>query len=393
MKQYTIPHFKSFVWAGYECTYAKTEIRERLDMLEASGHDKYCRQDYALITPMEVQTVREGLSWHQIDKGNGEYDFSRFEKIMQIGKEAGVQQIWDLNHFDFPDYVDPFSEEFVLAFAEYARRALCVIRKYQEKDIYICPVNEISFFSWIGADRGVWAPYTKGRNNGFAFKKQLVKAAIAAMKALWKEDASVRFVHPDPFMRRIPLEPIEWQAVDHCRNFNEIVRFEAWDMICGKSCPELGGDSQFLDIVGINYYFHNQEYVLSKPDGTLGFEAMDFESSARVSFSEMIADVYNRYRKPIVVSETGSFGNLRAAWWKRLLPHIKEGLEKGLPIFGVCSYPTIDRPDAINYLLRRSGLWDFEDDDPLLLRVPHRETLAVIEEFSKEMNKHKHAKR
>lgn len=372
--------------AGFECTYSKTEIRQRLDMLKETRHDEYCRLDYGLVKRLGIKTVREGLAWSQIDNGTFRYDFSRFERMMRIAKEEGVQQIWDLNHFDYPDYLDPFSPKFVRRFGEYARRAYEVIRKYQEGTLYIAPICEISFFAWISCDRGVWAPYLKGRHNGFRFKQQLVRAAIAAMDAIWEEDPSVRFLHVDPFMRRKAFPPASPGALEHVRDFNETVRFEAWDMLAGKTYPEVGGQPKYLDIVGINYYYHNQEWVLSKGGKSLGFNAMPWDSPSRVSFADMVGEVYERYRRPIVISETGSYGALRYKWWSRVLREVEEGLERGLPIYGVCAYPAIDRPEHVNYLVPQSGLWDFEPGDNLHLRVPHKRTLRVIEEYSKRRN-------
>ncbi len=374
------PKFKSFFMAGFECTYALTEIRKRLDMLKATMHDVYCRDDYRMLKEVGIKTVREGLSWHQIDSG-GRYDFSRFEQMMQIGQEEGMQQIWDLNHFDYPHPIKYFSDDFVKRFAEYSKRAIDIIRKYQSGTLYIAPINEISFSAWIGADRGVWAPYTKGRDNGFKFKVQLVKAAIAAIKAISALDKNIRFIHIDPFMRRKAKPPASKAAINHVNDFNNIVRFEAWDMIAGKTFPEFGGEPKFLDIVGLNYYFHNQEWVLSKKNGSLGFSAMDWGSKARISFAAMIKEVYERYQRPILISETGSYGKLRSRWWGRTLRELVEGKNLGLPICGVCAYPALDRPAHINYLIPESGLWDFHVSDKSCRRVPHAKSLSLIKKF------------
>jgi beta-glucosidase/6-phospho-beta-glucosidase/beta-galactosidase len=350
-------------------------------MLKASRHDEYCRMDYTLAKQLGVTTVREGLSWHQIDTGTGIYDFSRFEPMMKIGQEEGMQQIWDLNHFDFPDYLDPFSENFPKKFGEYAKRAIEVIRKYQAGTLYISPINEISFFAWIGADRGVWSPYKKGQHNGLAFKQQLVRASLAAMKSIWSIDNDVRFIHIDPFMRRVAVEPAHRKVTKSVNEFNNLVRFEAWDMIAGKTYPEVGGEPHYLDIVGMNYYFHNQEFVFSREKNAVEYAAMEWDSQARIPFWQMIKEVYDRYQRPIVISETGSVGELRSEWWKRTLKEVDEGITRGLPICGVCAYPTVDRPESVNYLLRLSGLWDFKDDDPDLVRIPHENSLRVISEY------------
>ncbi len=356
-------------------------------MLKESRHDIYCREDYQLLQNLEIKTVREGLAWSQIDQGNNIYDFSRFENIMKIGQEEGIQQIWDLNHFDYPDYLDPFTDLFITQFAEYAKRAITIIRKYQTGTLYIAPINEISFFAWIGADRGVWAPYKKGMENGLAFKKQLVKASIAAMDAIWKIDSDVEFIHIDPFMQRVAKEPANDLAKAHVDEFNNIIRLEAWDMLSGKTYPELGGDPKYLNIVGMNYYFHNQEWVKSVGQNNIKHQAMGMKSPGRVSFEEMIKTVYDRYKKPIFISETGSYDKQRYLWWRRVLNQIDEAKNHGLPVVGVCAYPAVDRPEWINYLLPHSGLWDFEGTDKECLRIPHEKTLSIIKWYSKKWNK------
>ncbi len=370
--------FKSFVWGGFECCFAETEPGKRMDLLAATKHDIYCREDYKLLKNLRIYTVREGLAWSQIDKGRGEYDFSRFETMMHIGKEEEIEQIWDLNHFDYPNYLDPFSAQFVTAFGEYAKKAMAVIRKYNSGTIYICPVNEISFWSLIGADWGKWAPFAK--NKGYEFKKQLVEAAITAMDAIWSVDKNVRFIHVDPIMRRVPKNPLSLKQKEIAAGFID-AKFQAWDMLSGKLEPELGGGKQYLDILGANYYIYNQEWVVeNKRTGEIKYESIPWRGKGRVGIGEMMKEMYERYKRPMVVSETGAWGILRPRWWRKTLLETKEAVSQ-LPIYGVCAYPAIDRPDWDDGHLTNSGLWDFLSDDLELKRVPHDKTIKLIKRF------------
>jgi beta-glucosidase/6-phospho-beta-glucosidase/beta-galactosidase len=378
------PTFSSFMMAGFECTYALIDSQRkfRLDLLAASKHDEYCREDYHLIREIGATTVREGLAWHQIDQGSNQYDFSRFEKMMEIGKEEKVQQIWDLNHFDYPDYLDPFSDAFVKQYGEYARRAWEVIRKYQEGTIFLVPLNEISFYSWFGADSGWWAPFKKGFKNGFAFKKQLVRAAIAAMDAIWSEDTDVRFIHVDPIMRRIPRLPTTAEIKKSTAQFNTEIRYQAWDMLAGKIYPEVGGDPKYLDMLGINYYMVNQEWITISPLTNKVYNVMiPLDSPDRVTFDVILDEIYQRYKRPMIISETGSHGEFRVGWWERILTEVDMALEKGLPIYGVCSYPTVDKPTELPFLWPQSGLWDFYQLDKKYHREPCEAALDVIRQL------------
>jgi beta-glucosidase/6-phospho-beta-glucosidase/beta-galactosidase len=376
-----VPTFSSFFMAGFECTYAlnNRDIKMRLDLLRDSKHDEYCSSDYKMIKELGISTVREGLAWHQVDQGDNVYDFSRFEQMMNSGREESIQQIWDLNHFDYPAYLDPFSPTFITQFAEYARRAWSVIRKYQQGTLYIVPMNEISFFSWFGADNGQWAPFKKGPKNGFKFKIQLVKAALAAMDAIWAEDRDVRFVQVDPIMRRIPREPSTTEIRKSTQDFNRDIRFQAWDMLCGKTFPELGGDPKYLDIIGVNYYMVNQEWVVRSPFRNDIYHLMIPPGHQdRVKFEKILQEIYDRYHRPLLISETGSHGEFRPMWWEHVLSEIDQAKTKGLPIIGVCAYPTVDKPTEIPFLWPQSGLWDFDQINKKHPRYPSEPTLDVI---------------
>jgi beta-glucosidase/6-phospho-beta-glucosidase/beta-galactosidase len=378
------PLFSSFVQGGFECCAALTRGK-RLQLLCDTKHDAQVVQDYTLLKAQGIMTVREGLAWSEIDQGQGRYIFDRFLPILEAGRQLNVQQIWDLNHFDYPGDINPFGEDFVPRFAEYAQQAVKLLRSYSAETLFIVPINEISFFAWIGADQGGWAPFKRGRKNGLAFKQQLVRASIQAMEAIWQVDQNVRFIQVDPFMRRVAVEPANAKARRLAQEFNSVIRFQAWDMLAGKTYPELGGNPKYLDIIGMNYYIHNQEWVFSE-GRKIRHQRMDWQSANRVSFAQMVKEVFERYQRPILVSETGSFGENRTEWWQRVLEEVKEGLEQNLPILGVCAYPVLDRPESAGFLLPQSGLWDFNPDDPLLKRVPHSDSLSVIQHFQPQLN-------
>ena len=378
------PHFQSFFQGGFECAYPIDEHHVRMDLLADTKHDLYCRSDYELMRSLGIETVREGLSWSQIDKGHAVYDFSRFEKMMKIGKVTHTEQIWDLNHFDYPEYIDFFSDEFPQAFASYAQQAIKTLRTYSEKTLYIVPQNEISFFSFIGGDHGVWAPHQK--NRGVEMKKQLVKATLLAMKAIWDVDTDVRFIHVDPIFYRTPkdLSSPEQRAVADA--FIE-AKFQAWDMISGAVFPELGGDPEYLDILGANYYYYNQEWIVDAHNpADIRYETIPLNSQKRISIRAFLQEIHDRYRRPIVITETGGWGDLRKKWWGRILPECLVALDKGSPLYGICSYPIIDRPDWTDGHLTNSGFYDFIANDPVRQRYPHQETISVVQPYIVKMN-------
>ncbi len=371
---------------GFEACYARSEHGIRHDMLRTTRHDVQCASDYRLLKEIGITTVRESLSWHQIDRGNGVYDFAFFEKIMQTAREEGMQVIWGLNHFDVLDDVDPFSPAFVERFVAYAVEAAKVIRRYTEGTMYLIPFNEISFFSWIGAEIGVWGPYAHQR--GGELKTQLARCVIGAIKAIREIDPRVKFMHIDPIMNRTGRPGSDLPVQRFVADFRESM-FEAWDMIAGRVRPELGGRPDLLDFVGLNYYIYNQEEVAVRYEAEsnhphIDIRPLDWDDPLRAPFDKIIQQVYDRYQVPIIISETGCHGSLREQWWNRLFTEVDRAIANGLPVLGICSYPIIDRPDWHQGHLTNSGFWDFEAGDPDCKRVPQEQVLRIVRAYSAE---------
>ncbi len=368
---------------GFEASSARSEHGKRHDMLRVTKHDEQCRSDYKLLKDIGITTVRESLLWSQIDKGNGQYDFAYFENFMQIAKEEGMQVIWGLNHFDLPDDTDPFSPAFVDRFVAYAVEAVKVIRRYTTGVMHLIPFNEMSFFSWIGAEIGVWAPYAHQR--GGEIKIQFARCVIGAIQAIRKVETNVRFIHIDPIMNRTARPDSEISVQRFVTDFRESM-YEGWDMVSGRVRPELGGQKDYIDFIGLNYYIYNQEEVFLRYEEEsshphIAIHPLDWDSPLRAGFNEIIEEVYERYHVPIVISETGSHGSLREQWWTRLFREVDLAIEEGIPVLGICSYPIIDRPDWHQWHLTNSGFWDFAADDPNCTRIPQEQVLRIIREY------------
>jgi beta-glucosidase/6-phospho-beta-glucosidase/beta-galactosidase len=262
-----------------------------------------------------------------------------------------------------------------------------LIRKYQEGSIYVVPINEISFYTYMAGSYGHWHPFRI--QAGLRFKKQLVRAAIAAIDAIRAEDPDVRFITVDPIMIRRAKEPSN-TSTKLLETLFEQVEFQTLDMMCGKKYPELGGKPEHLDIIGINHYPSSQEWIIDEDAGdTSSYETVDWEGPDWKSVVSLLGMVQERYGRPMIISETGSWGSNRPKWWRLFLGQIDEAMERGVDIRGVCAYPLIDRPDWSDGHLTNSGFWDFREGDPGLVRVPHDATIQVVADYSRKVERQK----
>jgi beta-glucosidase/6-phospho-beta-glucosidase/beta-galactosidase len=339
--------FASFFLAGFECSSHRRFDGRRLDLIAATHHDRFVLQDYRELETHHVAAARDGLRWHLIETSPGQYDWSSFLPMLHAARDSGMQVIWDLCHYGWPDDIDIWSPAFVDRFSRFAAAAAKVVRDEGGEPFY-CPVNEISFWAWGGGDVAHFNPGCHGR--GGELKRQLVRATIAAIEAIRNVDPRARFITAEPLINVTSMAPENAEAAETYRLF----QFEALDMLAGMTEPELGGAPEFLDIVGVNYYPDNQWF---HEGGTI-----PLGHHAYKPFREMLAEAHERYGRPMLISETGSEGSGRAAWLHYVCSEVHDAIEEGVPVHGVCLYPILDYPGWANDRTCHVGLLSNADE-------------------------------
>jgi hypothetical protein len=341
--------FRSFWMAGFECACHINSRGQRLDMIAAVQHDLFAAQDYAMLQSAGIRSARDGIRWHLIDKG-GRYDFSSFVPMLDAAVQNGIQVIWDVCHYGWPDGLDVFSAEFVDRFARFSAAVARVVADRSSDVPFYSPMNEISFLCWA-ACRDIIYPFAAGRDS--ELKLQLIRATLASCDAIRSVDPRARFVYPEPIVHVVPPRNRPELAADAARYCE--AQFEAWEMMSGRLHPELGGDSKYLDIIGVNFYHANQ---WEHPTGRLRWE--DTPRDDRwMPLHRMLAEVYERYHRPIFVAETSHFGSGRARWIREIADEVFQARMNGTPVEGICLYPILDRYDWENpNHWHNSGLWD-----------------------------------
>ncbi len=330
--------FRSFFMGGFECSTHLTPDHHRLDLITATQHDVLAREDYLLCRSAGIRAVREAARWPFTDI-KGKLDLSSIRSLAQLGRDTGLTQIWDLMHYGYPDDIDPFSREFVRRFALYARAVAAIVREEIEGIAYYTPVNEISYNAWSGGEVGYMAPFACGR--GSDLKRALVRASIAAANAIWEVDPDAVMLNVDPLVRLHPPpgRPDLRGEADH---FNKYVVTEAFDMLCGRLEPDLGGSRRHLGITGFNYYAGNQ-WTISTPEEPQQF--LDWHHEAWIPVSDLLAELQERYGGPLIIAETGSSGDGRPEWLSHLAEEAIRALSLGVDLQGICLYPIITSPD------------------------------------------------
>lgn len=344
--------FQSFYMGGFECSTHRLRSGRRLDVVGATHHDRFALQDYRRMAEVGMRTARDGLRWHLIERHPGRYDFSGVVPMLHAAREAGVEVIWDVLHYGWPDDLDIFSAEFVERFAAFAGRFAEVATRESGDAPWVVPVNEISFFAWAGGDVGIFNPFANGR--GDELKAQMVRASIAAIESMRAVNPAVRIVHTEPMINVVP-HPARPADAGPAAAHRE-AQYAALDMIAGRKSPELGGREDYLGVIGINYYVHNQ-WIYPGGHGTM----IEPSHPRYRPVWQMLKEVHERYGRPLFVAETGIEDEARPAWLRYVGYEVRRALREGVPIHGICLYPVVNHPGWEDDRHCYNGLWDYAD--------------------------------
>jgi hypothetical protein len=112
--------------------------------------------------------------------------------------------------------------------------------------------------------------------------------------------------------------------------------------------PELGGDPSLVDVVGWNFYPHNQWYFKGP---TIPMGHHEYRPLA-----DMLVEMAERYGKPLFLSETGAEGSGKPSWLHYVGNEVREAMRRGADIRGICWYPITAYPGWDNSRHAETGL-------------------------------------
>jgi protoporphyrinogen oxidase/glycosyltransferase involved in cell wall biosynthesis len=347
--------FRSFWMGGYEGADHVNGAGVQVDVHAANAHHARLDADYALLEPLGLRTVRESIGWRTFEAMAPRTAEARLLAQARAAQRAGLQVIWTLHHYGVPNGVDLFSPDLAERFADFCARVARVLRHTEGDTPWFQPINEISFLSWAASATTLMHPHLPSSEaRGYELKCNLVRAALAGCDALWSECPGARIVHTDPLVHVVADQPRDdWTAEARARCEDQ---FQAWDMLCGRLEPGLGGADRYLDVIGLNYYHSNQ---WSHPaEERLHWHLGD---PRRRDPALMFCEVWRRYGRPLFVAETGHVGDGRARWIDHIAAAALRSRAAGVPLEGICLYPLLDRPDWNDASVwHRSGLWDVD---------------------------------
>src|SRR5574338_239413 len=276
-----------------------------LDEYALTDHYRRREEDLRRVIELGVGAVRYGVPWHRANPAPGRFDWSDADAAFPPLLGAGVTPIVDLVHYGTPrwlegGFLDPAYPERI---AEYAA---ALAQRFRGRLRWFTPFNEPRIAAWYCGRLGWWPPY--GRSwSGFARVLLAACRGIAAtQRALHRVDPEIVIAHVDATDLYEPADP---GAQPEAALRQELV-FLALDLVSGR---------------------------VDRAHPLHGWLRRHGASEALL---ERLAGLYfERYRRPLFVTETAALGRRRPAWLAGSVEAVRSLRAGGIPLVGYTWWP------------------------------------------------------
>jgi beta-glucosidase len=361
-----------FIWAtGIEDTFVpQTKAGHRaLDEYALMGHYEHWRTDLLLLSETDVNAVRWGVPWYRVEPFQGQFDWSWTDQVIPyLVNDIKITPIVDLMHYGCPFWLrnEFASDDYPSAVADYTA---AFAERYKDLIRFFTPLNEPLVNALMCGKRGLWPPYLKEDIGYVRILLQIVRGVLKTVEALKQIDPAFTIVQVEATgLSRAIRHDLEPLAIEHQRRgylFYDLITGSVnashplfgWLLSNGATVCELEEIARKripIELLGMNFYpqWSTQQIYMNRR-GKLCFRPIEHDG---VGFISLIEDYYQRYRAPIMITETSAYGTdeVRSRWLSESVAAVKTLRSRGVPIVGFTWFPLFTMVDWRYRLGRRS---------------------------------------
>ena len=336
------------------------------DVLDGTLHIARWKSDLNLVKAAGVTTLRYPVPWHRIEKRPGWYDWQWMDAVLDHMQAIGLDPIVDpIHHTSFPEWIEdgfanPEFPDLYHSFVEAFARRYPWVTKYT---IF----NEPFVTTLFCGQAGIWYPRMRSAKTFSRMVAHVGQAICRISETLRQIVPGLQLVHVDTCEHHTALDDRFQKRAE----FLNQRRFLFHDLILGRidkghplnryllrygmSREELAWFRDHparIDILGLDYYAHSEHQLLKR--------GIRFISSSPRGFAEVAGDYVERYRVPVMLSETNIKGYVsdRLSWMKHMVEECDKLVDRGVDFRGFCWFPFVDSTDWCSLVCRAEGKVD-----------------------------------
>jgi beta-glucosidase len=335
----------------------------RVDQMESCGHYRHWRRDFDCVQELGLSFLRYGPPLHTTLLGAGRHDWEFADVTFAELRRRGIVPIVDLCHFGLPDWLGDFQNpDFPDQFARYAR---AFALRFPWVQLYT-PVNEMFICAQFSGKFGWWNEQGTTDVTFVTALKHLVKANVLAMNAILAVRPDAIFIQSESseyFHAENPqaIKPAEIENAKRFLsldlNYGHRVDSDMYEYLSDNGLTRdeyhffLENNLRHHCILGNDYYWTNEHRVAANGEHRASGEIF--------GYSEITRQYYNRYRLPVMHTETniveGPNGDEAVNWLWKQWANVLRVRNDGVPTVGFTWYSLTDQVDWDTALRETNG--------------------------------------
>ena len=335
---------------------------KRVDEMEKAGHYDHWRRDFELVKEMGIEFLRYGPPYYAVHLGPDKFDWGFTDETFNALREMNITPLVDLCHFGVPDWIENFQNpDFPRHFAAYAK---AFAKRFPWVKIYT-PVNEIFIAAMFSAQYGWWNERLSDDKYFVTALKHLSQANLMAMQEIVKIQPDAIFIQSESSEYFHAEEPCCQDKADFLNQkrflsldltYGYPIGVEMYEYLLDNGMKRdeyhwFGNNfSTYLKsrcVMGNDYYITNEHMVHT--DGTTS------ASGEIYGYYVITQQYFNRYKLPVMHSETNILEPLSVDWLKKQWANAYRLKQDGVPLLGFTWYSLIDQVDWDSALREDAG--------------------------------------
>jgi beta-glucosidase len=399
----------NFTWAtGFEDTFIPQSRQgfRSLDEYQLTQHYQQWKADLDLAADTGVSGLRWGIPWYRVQPTPKTWDWSWCDQVLDyMVNTKKLMPILDLVHYGTPLWLENsfINSSFPQRVAEYA---FAVAERYKSLVRHYTPLNEASVTADRCGRRSEWPPYLVGEDGYVKVLLALARGLVLTVRALRSAQPDMISVHVKSLWhqstRNLALVEEAMEANQHqyltfdlaTGRLNEQhpqYEYLAWYGFSETEMRWFLEHAVSFDIFGANFYPWSYTRLVESGSGSGVKQAVGASSGGMISIA--IKDAYERYRLPVMITETSAKADIsgRKKWMDETVAAVRKMRLAGIPVVGYTWYPLISMIDwsyrsgrgPLSQYLLHLGLYDAQFDRRGVLQ---RQRTDLVDHYRQHMS-------